>query len=397
MSAKKKKTTPKKGKNVLKKTLPEIIIAVVLILVIGLYYYSIPPFSFDLGIGLKYKPREVKPPVKNTEGNLTMTMINVGQGDSVLLELPDGKTMLIDGGKNGTFGKDSGGERFGIAQAILDVLAGKDITELDYVLLTHTDSDHCGSLDDVINSDSVLVHTVYMPYVKSGYADDPLAKGKTKVSESLGKIEPQSISTRYYDAFVESVVKEGSEIVYSEAGTVIEGEGYRMTFVTPDPSQYSGVKSGDAKAINNVSPIILLEYPTVRVMLTGDAAKKGEQVFLDNYVNMGLDVDVDVLKAGHHGSKESSNSFFLDVIKPEYVVISAGYGNTYNHPEKETLDRFAAIGAEVHCTIDCGTITMKADKNGFGFECEKIKATSCVIVDPFGITARFALFAGRCA
>ena len=59
MSAKKKKTTPKKGKNVLKKTLPEIIIAVVLILVIGLYYYSIPPFSFDLGIGLKYKPREL--------------------------------------------------------------------------------------------------------------------------------------------------------------------------------------------------------------------------------------------------------------------------------------------------------------------------------------------------
>ncbi len=394
-----KKTSSGKKKKPSVKALPEIIVVIALVLIVTLYYFSVPPFSFDLGIGFKYSadktPEDKDPegggnnPVVASDGNLVMTVINVGQGDSVLLELPDGKTMLIDGGDQGSFKVDDSETRFKVSDAILDVLASKNITDLDYLLLTHTDSDHCGSLGAVVKSDKVLVHTVYMPYVKSKYVGDPIATGTVDIPDSFKDVQVQSITTGVYETFVESVVAEGSEIRYSEKGTVISGEGYRMTFVTPNPSQYSSLKN--AKDKNNVSPIILLEYSSVKVMLTGDAAKKGEEIFVENYQAMNLDVDVDVLKAGHHGSKESSNQFFLDVIKPEYVVISAGYKNSYNHPEKETLDRFSAIGAEVYCTIDCGTISLSADKDGFSFKCEKIKAQSYKIVDPFGFTASIRL------
>lgn len=400
--AKKASSSKKKGsgKTTFKRTLPEIIIALVLIIVVGLYYYDVPPLNFDLGIGFKYSQATPtptptptpKPPVGSTDGRLEITFINVGQGDSVLIELPDGRTMLIDGGNKGSFTKDETSVKFDVSDTIINVLSDKGITELDYVILTHTDADHCGSLYEVIESDSVFVHTVYMPYVRSKYENDPIKKGTSEVPESFDGVEAGYISTGVYESFVQSVVAEGSEILYSETGTIIDGEGYRMTFVTPDPIQYSKVKSGDGEAINNVSPIILLEYGSVKVLLTGDAAKDGEEVFMTNYKKLELDVDVDLLKSGHHGSRASSNQFFLDVIKPEYVVVSAGYGNKYSHPEKETLDRYAAMNAEVYCTIDYGTITFIADSKGFAFEfeIEKVRASSYAITDPFGISYRFS-------
>jgi len=376
----------KKGKKSNKKQAAALsgIVGVILIVVLLVASKCIP--GFDLG-GLFGDGGVNNPPVGRTEGELTVTFINVGQGDSILIELPDGKNMLIDGGDRGSFDMP-GNEDIDISDVVLSLLESKDISRLDYVMLTHTDADHCGSLDEIIFSDEVKVVDVYMPYVRSEYENDPLVKGTSDVQSEITSVleTPNTIDTVNYADFVESVVEEGANIYYSLAGMKIEGEGYRFTFITPEAELYKEVKKGNSEGINNVSPIMMLEYNDLKVMFTGDAAKEAEETFMENYVEMGLDVDCDVLKAGHHGSSGSSMDFFLNAVKPEYVVISAGIDNDYGHPHKEAMNRFAAVGAKTYCTQDCGNIVLKADANGFKFEAELMKLSSYKVVDPFGFS-----------
>ncbi|MEG1710879.1 MAG: MBL fold metallo-hydrolase [Clostridia bacterium] len=371
-----------------------IIIAVALVVCIC-YYFNIPPMNFDLGIGFK-APISEKPPIKHVDGEMYISFIDVGQGDCILIEFADNKNMLIDGGDY-----DKSDNK--VAEKILDYLKARNVSILDYVLLTHTDADHCGSLDKVIQSDDILAKTVYMPYVRSKYEKDPIVNGTSVVSDQLKnavdmttKLESNTrgyIETKNYADFVQAVVNEKSKIIYSVKGEKIEGTGYSFIFVTPNAEFYNEVKKDNSEGINNVSPINMLEFNGVKVIFTGDAHttggknKKGaEEAFLYNIkndANLRIDPDCDVLKVGHHGSRSSSSSAFLNAIKPEVAVISAGKNNKYSHPHTETLSALNRIGAKIYCTIDFGTTLLTINKNGYSLSTEKLVSNNYKIIDCF--------------
>jgi beta-lactamase superfamily II metal-dependent hydrolase len=262
------------------------------------------------------------------QSDLSVHFLDVGQGDGILIEFPDGKNMMIDGGD-----RDKK-----IAAKIVSYIDGHGIRVFDYLMLTHPHADHAGGLDDVLNMQNVAVKTVYMPRVKSSSDNDPL---KYDASASY-------ISTAVYRDFVDAVVAKQSAVEYSVGGAegiVIAGEGYSLTLYTP-PSldAYVNLGTSDTK-VNAISPIMILEYVGKRIMFTGDANSVTENQFIDFVRDGNLygEVDVDVLKVGHHGSATSTTRDFLDLIKPEYAIICTGAGNSYGHPNQDTLDRLASV------------------------------------------------------
>lgn len=308
-------------------------VVVLLVLAVGgLYYFDIPPLDFDLGLsfGKYYNVR-----LPDGENELKIHFINVGQGDSILLQFPDGKAALIDGGDNKT----------AIASKIISYINKLGITQLDFVMLTHTDSDHCGSLDSVINSDDILVKKVYMPYTKSKNPNDPLKDQ-----------DIQSVDTNVFSDFVQAVLNERAEIAYSYQGMDISTHNsYSMILYSPNDELYNKSMSVAANK-NNVSPIIILTYGSRKIALTGDADDAAEKNFLKNTES--INVGVDVLKVAHHGGRESTSKEFLSKVTPQYAVISVGSGNSYGHPTPETLGRLSDIKCKIFRTDKDGDIVL---------------------------------------
>ena len=325
-------------------------LAFVLVLAIiicgAMFYMDIAPFNFEID-GDMFKYYTYTPLVPSTTlgdmdaSDFRLHVIDVNQGDCLLLQLPDGKNILIDGGKKSNT----------IATGILEYLLSDQIglsqgkVTLDYVILTHTDADHAGSLDDVIASDKVDVLNVYRPLVLSKYANDPL-----KAYATQNNITYSTITTTVYSQFVEAVAQEeGCNTFYNYGDNVMEGNGYVIYFFNANQEMYKDISTAADK--NNVSPVMILDVCGKKIALTGDADKEQEENFLqllqENKYGLSEEyADVDVLKIAHHGGKESSTQSFLDVVKPEYALISAGEGNSYGHPTSEVLTRLATIGCE---------------------------------------------------
>lgn len=277
--------------------------------------------------------------------DLNVHFVDVGQGDACIVELPDDKTMIIDGGDRDA--KD----------ALLDYIKqnikddeGNTITYFDYAILTHTDADHCGSLDDVLNV--YPARNFYRPNVLSTYSGytDPDAdmlsadcEGKnTKVYMEVLEAAYKSNPTVYINSYLlDPIVPEG----------ISEGEDgyYSLSFYGPNSNSYNDS--------NNYSPIMVLEYEGEKFMLTGDCEKEGEAEFVEKvnekvgkFAEFDDDYAVSVIKAGHHGSRTSTGEAFVEAIttpqsvENTLVVISCGEGNSYGHPHQEKLDQFKAQG-----------------------------------------------------
>ncbi|MBR5251134.1 MAG: hypothetical protein IKV38_03850 [Clostridia bacterium] len=337
-------------------------VLVVAIIVCGaLFYMDIAPFNFEIN-GDMFKYYTYKPIIPSTSltgvetEDFRLHVIDVHQGDCILLQLPDGKNMLIDGAdKSKTLTE-------GIINYLLSDTVGLKNEDgkviLDYVVLTHTDADHCGSLNDVINHDSIDVLNVYRPMVMSKYANDPLKQYALDNNYSY-----DTITTTVYSEFVQAVYEEdGCNIFYNIGDIQLSGNGYNMYFFNPTYEMYQNMSTPADK--NNVSPIILLEVYGKTIALTGDADAEQEENFLAQLStnNYGVDVNfanVDVLKVAHHGGKESTTQNFLNTVLPEYALISVGEGNKYGHPKAEVLSRLNNIGCgEVYRTDKNGTIVL---------------------------------------
>ena len=332
------------------------VFAVVLVLCIlgGMYYFDIAPMDFRLWDLPKEK--DFKEEVVIADGTLKVHFIDVGQGDAIFIQFPDGKTMLIDGGDTD---KD-------VAQDLLDYLDDLNVETIDYVMLTHTDADHCGSLDQVISSD-IDVKIVYMPKIKSTYENDPL-KNESKLDNGKDITVKETVA---YKQFVQSVVEEGSQIRYSYEGDSIEGKDglYSFDFYNPNDELYSKISSAQDK--NNVSPICILTFNGIKICFTGDADKAAEENFLRYTEENDVDTDVDVLKVAHHGGKESTNQPFLDAVLPEYAVISVGIPNSYGHPTAETLTRLSNMDCRVFRTDLNGDILLTVEDTALNWTFEK--------------------------
>lgn len=233
--------------------------------------------------------------------------IDVGQGDSILIESPSGKTMLIDGGVKGA------------GQQIVSYLKELGINKLDIVVATHPDADHIGGLMPVL--DNMTIEQFY---------DSGKVHTSQTFEEMLTRIDEKNIP--YH------VPKIGDDIEFDKDVNV------------------KVLNANDQATDNNDASIVLkMTYGNVSFLLTGDAGVALEKEMLQ------YDVKATVLKAGHHGSNTSSSEEFIQAVKPEVTILSYGEDNKYGHPHAEIVDRLQAIGSKIYATADLGTITVSTD------------------------------------
>ncbi len=259
--------------------------------------------------------------------------IDVGQGDSILIELDKDTTMLIDAGHTSTngnnFNKD---DYFTYIDGILENSGGNDI---DYLIATHPDADHISLLPTVFER-----YQVNNTYMNAWYPSKTAEKVHTAAENELNS------TLKEFDTADDTVIP-------------LPVSNYSLTIYSSGNDGFSG--SGTKN--NSMSIICMLEYGGKKILFTGDAVKETEEWFIAKTEN-DTTFDIDVLKVAHHGSKGSSCEQFLDYVKAEYAVISSGAGNTYNHPNQETLDRLNNRHTTIYDTQDYGTITLYIDNEG---------------------------------
>ena len=247
--------------------------------------------------------------VKDNENNLKVHFIDVGQGDSIYVRLPNGESLLIDAGD-----VDYG-------DTVVKYLRTLGIEKIDYIVTTHPHADHIGGMNKVV--DNFDVGNIYMPN----------ATTTTKVFEKL----------------LTSIEKKGLKISIAEGGKeILNDETLKIKFLAPINKD---------KELNNMSAVVQLKYGDITFLFTGDAEKKVETQMVDG----GDDLKADVLKVGHHGSKTSSSKKFIQAVDPKYAVISCGKKNKYKHPSKEPLKLLNLMGVKIYRTDEMGTIIFTSD------------------------------------
>jgi len=268
-------------------------------------------------------------------GKLEVSVLDVGQGDSLFVVSPHGKTLLIDGG--GAFGGFAGQSNRGIdpgEEAVSPYLWSRGFQKIDVVALTHAHQDHLGGLAAVLENFRV----------------GQLWIGREVNSPALAKIE-QLARDRKIPIEHETRAK-------SFAWDNVEGK-----FFWPEIS--SAAPSATAK--NNDSLVLRLRYTDRAFLLPGDAEKEAERAMLSEG---GQDqLRAEVLKIGHHGSRNSTTPEFLAAVKPRLAIISVGEDNPYGHPNAELLERLANAGVRVLRTDRDGAVHILMDGHGLEVTC----------------------------
>jgi len=236
----------------------------------------------------------------------------VGQGDAILVQTPEGHEVLIDGGASRTVLRSVAAQ-----QSWFD-------REIDLVVATHADTDHVGGLVDVLDH----------------YQVDLILQTQAK-SESPAAV-----------AFTAAVEQESAVVVAARAGQVLQvGASTTIEVLAP--------KTSTENWQTNVASIVLkITYGETEILLTGDAPMSVEEYLVGAY---GAHLRADILKLGHHGSKTSTSGLFLDTVRPQYAIVSAGIDNQYGHPHQDVMQRvFARDITTFHTGID-GTVTFYSD------------------------------------
>lgn len=229
---------------------------------------------------------------ENPSGLLKVHFLDVGQGDSIFVQLPNGQNMLVDAGP-----RDEG-------ITVVNYLKKAGVKKIDYLVATHPHEDHIGGMAAVIQRFNVA--GVYMPKV--------------------------TYTTKAYEDLLQTIQAEGLKINDAKAGVVIiNSGGLRAEMTAPNSAAY--------EEINNYSAVIKLSFGKTGFLLTGDAEEQSEQEMLVN----GSNLRADVLKVGHHGSYSSTSPAYLDAVRPKYAVISCGAGNDYGYPHAVTLQKLRGI------------------------------------------------------
>lgn len=246
--------------------------------------------------------------VNKSIDEMEVHFIDVGQGDATLIKCGD-SAMLIDAGEN-----DKG-------TLVQNYLRKQGVKSLDYLILTHADSDHCGGADVIITKYDI--DTIIYP----NYEKDT--------------------------ATWRDVLKAMEDKKYEVTKPVV-GDSYKLgdaQFTIIAPNQISYEES------NNYSVGILLEHGDKKFLFTGDAEADAEEEIVANKI----DIWADVLKVGHHGSKTSSTKDFIEEVEPEYAVISCAEENEYGYPHAETLNTLRKERVKVFRTDEQGSIVATSD------------------------------------
>ncbi|MBR6737599.1 MAG: MBL fold metallo-hydrolase [Clostridia bacterium] len=320
-------------------------IAVVLVISFALCYYLIPPFQAWVNAFIS----DDEPPYR-VEGDTTIVsqsdfrdlevhFVDVGQGDCIIIKLPDYKNVLIDCGQ------------YRASELVSYVQNVANITTFDYVLATHSDSDHIDNMDEIF--EAFEVKHVFRPYVKStndGFTfDADFNKGSTAFESGtatyarfLNAIKNETFGASNTPATWEYFTDKSDfagKVRIEETDEIFE---YYFDFLTPTVA----LDDLDYTNRNDYSPIVRFSYQGFDFLLSGDAESDAEQDFAEYYKTLsGVDYDVEVMKAGHHGSGTSTSQALLDIFKPEYMVVQCGIENSYGHPHRSFLDRITGSNA----------------------------------------------------
>lgn len=287
----------KKKKN--KQNLPK---GISILLIIIAIFYSIYEKDIDKTFGLP-----VTETFKETENTNTLdiTYLDVGQADSILIQ-NKGHNMLIDAGNN-----EDG-------PLLVQYFKEQNITKFDYLITTHPHEDHIGGMDDIINNFDI--EKIYMPDVTT--------------------------TTKTFLDVLEAIEKKN------------------MTYDVPNINQnftlgntlFQVIYTGnDKKNLNNSSIILKATFKNTSYLFTGDATSEVEKKILNK------NIQATVLKVGHHGSKYSTTTDFLNKVNPKYAIISVGKNNSYNHPNQVTINKLKKKNIEIHRTDQEGSIFLKSD------------------------------------
>lgn len=245
--------------------------------------------------------------------------LDVGQGDSILIS-SNGYNAIIDFGNEEEY-----------TSSLVKKLRQYSVFTLDCVIATHYDSDHIGGGEKVIKA--LWVRNALLP-------------------------EPDEYGSDDYENFQYALDDSGAELFTAEPGAVVKIGDFELTVI----GYYT-----DGKDDNDKSIIIMAEIDGVKFLFAGDAGEKIEQRLIEDGVN----VDCDVFKVSHHGSKYSNSLEFLRGASPKYAVISSGKSNNYGHPHDEVLDNLEEVNAEIFRTDVSGDIIFKIQNGNIVVTTEK--------------------------
>ncbi|MDE6666882.1 MAG: hypothetical protein K2K38_00875 [Clostridia bacterium] len=285
----------------------------------------------------------------NEVGQMRVSFVDVGNSDCTIIELPDGKVLLIDGG-DGTYSHNL---------KIFKELNRRKIDKIDYLVCSSVENSACGGLAEILNYKTV--NRIYAPYC------------------------PVTYMSSGYKSFCDELKKSGKEPTYCEYGIGFGGAGYSFCFLSPDSHFYEGgeydelVKNPTSQNVKNASAVIWLQYSDVNFLFLGSTGQAVQKKLIDYYNAMHLEfggrtIDLtkcDIVKMSDHGSTEGAYAPFMDLIKPSTAILSVGE-NGRGLPTLPSLSNAQnSVGDSLYRTDELGTVTVTV-KNG-SYEVSKEK------------------------
>lgn len=316
----------------------KLILQIVVAFIVAMFAYNI--FYQPHAEGVRAAVRKQMPQVLQQQkqssvpnGRLRISVLDVGQGDAILLQ--DGKSnVMIDVGNDAKDKIGTGGGR----QALIKALDKAGVSRIKTVIVTHHHRDHMGNI----------------MYVRGKY-------GVSNIYDN-GYVNSGNATSVALDKDLRAGKYNGRAL---QAGDRVNlGRDYYLEVLAPGDF----VDKGLYYNLNNTSLVLKLHYGTFSMLLTGDAEAGVEDALQQKY---GSALKADVLKVGHHGSKTSSYWPFIKQVKPKYALISCGHPDIYHHPNKNVVGSLQHLGAKVYTTYDHGTLTVTTDGKSFNVDVER--------------------------
>jgi competence protein ComEC len=260
-----------------------------------------------------------------SDDSFKVTFLDVGQGDSALVELPDKRVMLIDGGK---YEPDMG------RRVIAPHLWSKGIRRVDYLVATHPHPDHFGGFLYLMNNFKI---------------------GEIWLN---GEMSPES------EIFFEKVKENKIHYEIKRRGDLLEADKYKVHVLHPYDDFFADSERGDFSNYNSGSLVIKIESDKASILFTGDIEAEAEE----SLTPLRKWLKSDIIKVPHHGGRTSSSEEFIEEVAPKAAVISVGRYNAYNHPNPATLERYKAAGARIYRTDIDGAVIVNLKDNGYSVQ-----------------------------
>ncbi len=303
---------------------------IVLVIVLALLAVAVIALLF---FAARWWTRRTPTPQPTPSGDeLRVHVLDVGQGDSILIIAPGGKTVLVDAGTPGS------------GKVVTDAMTRYGLMQIDLMVATHAHADHIGGADEVLRA--------------------------VKVASVLDSQVPNT--TKNYADFLKAIKESGTKYIGAEPGQRFDlGGNASLTVLAPIKPFFTRdqLRAG-ANEPNANSVVTRLDYGEFSMLLTGDAEAETEERIIKSVGN----IRAKVLKVGHHGSRYASSEEFLRAGAFEAAVISNGEDNLYGHPSPEALNRFRALGIKIYRTDLQGEITIRT--RGRGYEIETARAAT---------------------